>query len=50
MTEPVIRYVKHVAMAHTYGVLKPGPGKVNICLCNISANKVVVSKKIAKER
>ena len=38
MIEPIVRYSKHVAMAHTHGVFKPGTSKETISLCNMSTN------------
>ena len=39
VAEPVIEYLDHVAMARSYGVLKPGRDKIEVCLRNHSAKQ-----------
>ena len=33
VVEPVMGYLDHIAMARSYGVLKPGRGKIDVCKC-----------------
>ena len=40
IVEPVMGYLDHIAMATSYGVLKPGMGKIDVCLRNHSADNV----------
>ena len=38
IVEPVAGYLDHITMARSYGMLKPGIGKVDICLQNHRAD------------
>ena len=42
--EPVIGYSEHIAMARSYGELRPGKGKINVCLRNHSARQMTLPK------
>ena len=44
VVEPVFGYSKYIAMARSYGELRPGTGKINICLWNYSARLVAFPK------
>ena len=39
LVDPVTGYSEHIATARSYGVLKPGKGKINVCLRNHSARQ-----------
>ena len=41
---PVTGYSEHIAMARSYGELKPGKGKIDVCLRNHSARQVTLQK------
>ena len=42
--EPVAGYSEHIATARSYGVLKPGKGKIDVCLSNHSVKQVTLPK------
>ena len=42
--KPVTGYVDHVFTARSYGVLKPGRGKIDVYLRNHSANQITLPK------
>ena len=42
--KPVMGYLHHVTMARSYGVLKPGRCKINVCLRNHSAKQIPLPK------
>ena len=44
VVEPVIGYSDHIAMARSYGILKPGRGKIDVCLRNHSAKQITLPK------
>ena len=44
LAQPVIGYSYYIAMARSYGVLKPGSGKIDVCLKNHSAKQVTLPK------
>ena len=44
VVEPVTGYSEHIAMARSYGELKPGKGKIDVCLRNHSARQVTLPK------
>ena len=44
VVEPVMRYSDLVAMARSYGALKPGRGKIDFCLRNHSAKQITLPK------
>ena len=39
IVEPVTGYFEHIAMARSYGILKPGRDKIDVCLRNHSAQQ-----------
>ena len=45
--EPVTGYSEHIATARSYGVLKPGRGKIDVCLRNRSAKQITLPKETA---
>ena len=47
VVEPVTGYSEHIAMARSYGVLKPGKGKADVCLRNHSVKQVTLTKQTA---
>ena len=47
IVKPILGYVDHIAMARSYGVLRPGVGKVNVCLRNHSAKQITLPKQTA---
>ena len=47
VVKPVAEYSEHIAMARSYGVLRPGKGKINVCLRNHSAKHVILPKQTA---
>ena len=44
VVEPVTGYSDHIATARSYGVLKPGRGKIDVCLRNHGAKKITLPK------
>ena len=44
--EPVFGYSEHITMTRSYGELRPGRGKINICLQNYSAILVTLPSKL----
>ena len=44
ITEPIAGDSDHMAMARSYGVLKPGVGKVDVCLWNHSSKQITLLK------
>ena len=44
VVEPVIGYSEHITVARSYGNLRSGKGKINICLRNHSARQVILPK------
>ena len=40
IVEPVTGYLDYIAMARSYGLLKPGRGKIDVCLRNHSAKQI----------
>ena len=40
--KPTIGYTDHTVMVRSYGVLRPGVGKVNVCLRNHSAKQITL--------
>ena len=40
-------YSDHIATARSYGVLRPGRGKIDICLTNHSAKQITFQKQTA---
>ena len=42
--EPVMGYLNHVAMARSYQVLKPGRGKIDVCLRIHSGKEIALPK------
>ena len=49
IVEPIFGYSEHIAMARTYGELRPGTGKIDICLQNHSAWQVTLPKQTTVE-
>ena len=49
VVEPVTGYSEHIAMTQTYGILKPGTGKINVCLRNHSARQVTLPRQTTVE-
>ena len=47
--EPVTGYLEHIAMARSYGVLKLGRGKIDVCLRNHIAKQINLPKQTAVE-
>ena len=47
VVKPVIGYSNHIVMVRSYGVLKPGRGKIYVCLRNHSAKQITVPKQTA---
>ena len=47
VVEPVAGYSEHIAMARSYGVLRPGKGKIDVCPRNHSAKQVILPKQTA---
>ena len=45
--EPVTGYSEHIAMARSYGILKLGKGKIDVCLRNHSVKQVTLPKQTA---
>ena len=43
----IAAYSDHITMARYYGVLRPGVGKINVCLRNQSAKQVTLPKQTA---
>ena len=46
VVESFMGYLEHIAMARSYGVLKPGRGKIDVCLRNHSAKQITLPKQI----
>ena len=44
VVEPVIGYSEHIATSRSYGELRPGKSKINVCLMNHSARQVTLPK------
>ena len=44
VVKPVMCYSDHIAMARSYGVLKPGRGKIDVCLRNHSPKQITPPK------
>ena len=44
IVEQVTRYSEHIAIARSYGVLKPGRGKIDVCLRNHSVKQITFPK------
>ena len=44
IVEPIVGYSEHIATARTYGELRPGTGKIDICPWNCSARQVTLPK------
>ena len=44
VVEPVAGYSEHIAMTRSYGALKAGKGKIDVCLRNHSAKQVILPK------
>ena len=44
VVKPVMGYFDHIATARSCGVLKPGRGKVDVCLRNHSAKQITLPK------
>ena len=42
--EPIVGYLDHIAMARSYEILRPGIGKINVCLRNHSAKQITLPK------
>ena len=42
VVEQVMGYLIYVATARSYGVLKPGKGKIDVCLINHSAKQITL--------
>ena len=49
VAEPVTGYSEHIVTARSYGVLKPGEGKIKICLRNHSARQGILPKQTTVE-
>ena len=47
VVKPVMEYLDHIAMARSYGVLKPGRGKIDVCLRNHSSKQITLPKQTA---
>ena len=47
VVEPVMGYFKHIATARSYGVLKPGRGKIDVFLRKHSAKQITLPKQTA---
>ena len=47
VVEPVIGYLEQMAVARSYGVLKPGRGKIDVFLRNHSAKEINLPKQTA---
>ena len=47
IVKPVTGYLEHIAMARLYGVLKPGRGKIDVCLRNHSVKQITLPKETA---
>ena len=45
--EPVPGYLDHIATARSYHVLRPGVGKINVCLRNQSTKQINLPKQTA---
>ena len=50
VVEPVMGYLDYIAMARSYGVLKPGRGKIDVCLRNHSAKQITLPSRLLWER
>ena len=42
IVEPVTGYSEHIAMARSYGLFKPGRGKIDVCLRNLSTKQITL--------
>ena len=40
--EPQVGYCDHIAMARLYGILRPGRGKIDVCLRNHSTKQITL--------
>ena len=38
--KPIAGYLDHIATAKHYGILRPGVGKINVCLRNHSSKQI----------
>ena len=47
VAEPVVGYWEHIAMARSYGVLKPGRGKTDFCLRYHSVKQITLPQQTA---
>ena len=47
VVELVTGYMEHIAPARSYGVLKPGRGKIDVCLRNHTAKQITLSRQIS---
>ena len=47
VVDAVMGYLDHIATASSYGVLKPGRGKINVCLKNHSAKQITLPTETA---
>ena len=45
--KPIAGYSDHIAMARSYGVLRPGVGTMHVCLRNHSAKQIILPKQTA---
>ena len=46
VVKPFAGYPKHTAMARSYGVLKPGKGKIDVFLKNHSVKQVTLQSRL----
>ena len=44
VVEPVMGHSEHISMARSYGVLKPGRGRIDVCLRNHSAKQTAMGE------
>ena len=47
VVEPVIGYLDHIGTGRSYGVLKPGRDKIDVCLRNHNAKQITLPKETA---
>ena len=45
--KPMVEYLDYIAMARSHGVLRPGVGKVDVCLLNYSTKHITLPRKTA---
>ena len=47
LVQPVMGYLDHIATARSYWVLRPGRGKIDVCLRKHSAKLITLPKQTA---